>query len=114
MTVLLLVPVNELTLITSSDKGVLMNAMSLKAQPSLIQLNKLIRKVPSYPISISELLHLAKADKQPKEVVDFYKTFRHDQIFESPDDLQSRSEQVDLMRQEGKDMPKEWVVPEED
>jgi len=114
MTVLLLVPVNELTLITSSDKGVLMNAKSLKAQPSLIQLNKLIRKVPSYPISISELLHLAKADKQPKEVVDFYKTFRHDQIFESPDDLQSRSEQVDLMRQEGKDMPKEWVVPEED
>jgi hypothetical protein len=91
-----------------------MNSMALQAQPSLTQLNRLIKKVPSYPISVSDLLHLAKASKQPKEVLDFYKTFNRDQVFENPDDLQGRSEQVEVMRQEEKEMPKEWeVAPEE-
>jgi hypothetical protein len=90
------------------------NSMTLQGQPSLTQLNRLIEKVPSYPISVPDLLHLAKASKQPKEVLDFYKTFNRDQVFESPDDLQGRSEQVEVMRQEEKEMPKEWeVAPEE-
>jgi hypothetical protein len=91
------------------------NAMTMQAQPSLTQLNRLIKMVPAYPISVEGLLHLAKTSRQPKEVLDFYKTFRRDQVFEDPDDLQNRSEQVDVMRQERNEMPKEWeVAPEED
>jgi len=91
-----------------------MNTVTLQSQPSLTQLNSLIKSVQSYPISVSGLLDLARASKQPKEVLDFYKSFRQDQVFEDPDDLQSRSEQVEMMRQEEKDMPRELeTAPEE-
>lgn len=91
-----------------------MNTVTLKPQPSLAQLYGLIKQVPAYPISVSGLLDLAKASKQPKEVLDFYKTFRPDQVFSDPDDLQGRSEQVEMMRQEEKDMPRELeTAPEE-
>jgi hypothetical protein len=91
-----------------------MNTVTLQSQPSLTQLNSLIKRVQSYPISVSGLLDLARASKQPKEVLDFYKSFRQDQVFEDPDDLQSRSEQVEMMRQEEKDMPRELeTAPEE-
>lgn len=87
---------------------------TLRAQPSLTQLNRLIRLVPAYPITVSKLLKIAKSSRQPKEVINFYENFNHDQKFDSPDELQSRSEQVELMRQSEKDMPKEWeVAPEE-
>lgn len=87
---------------------------TLRPQPSLTQLNRLIRLVPAYPVSISKLLDIARASRQPKEVVNFYENFNHDQVFDSHDELQSRSEQVELMRQSEKDMPREWeVAPEE-
>jgi hypothetical protein len=91
-----------------------MNTLTLSAQPSLNQLNNLIRRVPAYPISVSSLLEIAKLSKQPKEVVDFYQSFNHDQIFEDSDELQSRSEQVEIMRQAGKETPREWEVAPED
>jgi hypothetical protein len=91
-----------------------MNTVALQPQPSLTQLNRLIEQVPAYPISVSGLLDLAIASKQPKEVLDFYETFSRDQVFENPDDLQGRSEQVGIMRQEEKDMPRELeTAPEE-
>jgi len=91
-----------------------MNALALQPQPSLTQLNRLINQVSAYPVSVSDLLDLAKASRQPKEVVDFYKTFNRNQVFYSPDELQGRSEQVEMMRQEEKDMPKELeMAPEE-
>lgn len=91
-----------------------MNTVRLQSQPSLAQLNNLIKRVPAYPISVSGLLDLARSSRQPKEVLDFYKTFRQDQVFDDPEDLQSRSEQVEMMRQEEKDMPQELEkAPEE-
>jgi len=87
---------------------------ALNAQPSLTQLNRLIRLVPAYPITISRLLDIARSSNQPKEVVNFYENFNHDQIFATSDDLQNRSEQVELMRQEEKNMPRELeTAPEE-
>ena len=87
---------------------------ALRAQPSITQLNRLIRIVPAYPITISRLLDIARSSRQPKEVVSFYENFGRDQIFDSSDDLQSRSEQVEMMRQSEKDMPREWeTAPEE-
>jgi hypothetical protein len=87
---------------------------TIQVQPSITQLNRLIRLVPAYPITVSRLLDIARSSRQPKEVVSFYENFRHDQVFDSSDDLESRSEQVEIMRQSEKDMPKEWeVAPEE-
>lgn len=90
-----------------------MNA-ALRPQPTLTQLNRLIRLVPAYPVSVSKLLDIARASRQPKEVVNFYENFNHDQVFDDSDDLQNRSEQVELMRRSEKDMPREWeLAPEE-
>jgi hypothetical protein len=87
---------------------------SLRVQPSITQLNRLIRLVPAYPITISRLLDIAKSTRQPKEVVNFYENFDHDQVFDNSDDLQGRSEQVEIMRESEKDMPREWeFAPEE-
>jgi hypothetical protein len=70
--------------------------------------------VPAYPITVSRLLDIARSSRQPKEVVNFYENFNHDQVFEDSEDLQGRSEQVEMMRQSEKDMPKEWeTAPEE-
>ena len=87
---------------------------AIRVQPSITQLNRLIRLVPAYPITVSKLLRLARSSHQPEEVVNFYENFNHDQVFNDQDDLQSRSEQVELMRRSEKDMPREWeVAPEE-
>lgn len=90
-----------------------MNAISLQAQPSRSQLDSLIKQIPRYPISISGLLDFARKHKQPKEVLEFYGGWR-DQVFESPDELQERTEQVEMMRQEEKDMPPEQLVATEE
>jgi len=87
---------------------------ALRAQPTITQLNRLIRLVPAYPVTISKLLKIAHSSRQPKEVVNFYENFDHDQVFHSSEDLQNRSEQVELMRLSEKDMPREWeIAPEE-
>jgi hypothetical protein len=91
-----------------------MKATAPYAQPSLTQLNQLIDKVPNYPVSVRSLLKLAKISKQPKEVVNFYQDFGKDMVFDDQDDLKERTEQVEIMREEGRDMPPEQLrAPEE-
>jgi hypothetical protein len=64
---------------------------------------------------VGQLLNLARQQRAPKAVIDFYKSFDQDQVFRDEDELTGRSEQVDIMRQEEADMPREdLLVPEED
>ena len=88
--------------------------IELTVQPSLKSLDSFIAKVQSFPISARQLLDYAAKSRAPREVVDFYKTFAPDRIFEDKDDLECSSEQVDLMRKEGSGMPlEEERSPEE-
>lgn len=87
---------------------------SLALEPSLNQLNKLISQVSAYPVSIADLLNLARLTRQPKEVLDFYATFQPDQVFNDPDDLQSRSEQVEILRHVKHDMPPDQQIAAEE
>lgn len=89
--------------------------MSVMAmQPKLTQLYDLIDKVSNYPLSTGHLIKLAKDVGAPKEVINFYKSFGQNQIFENEEDLTRRSEQVDMLRQESKDMPDEIQVATEE
>jgi len=91
-----------------------MHAATLQTQPSLAQLTKLINIVPKFPVSAANLVDLAQSSNQPSEVTNFYKTFGQDVVFDTPDDLKERTEQVEIMRQEEREMPPEqMVVPEE-
>ncbi len=85
----------------------------LSVKPSLAELNSLIDKVPRFPFSNQQLLNLAARLRAPKEVVDFYRSFGN-QTYKTKDDLAARTEQVDLMRQEEAQMPKEELVAGED
>lgn len=91
-----------------------MNPARYQDQPTISQLNNLIKKIPKYPISVGRLIELARDTKEPKEVQSFYESFARDLEFDGPEDLKDRSEQVELMRQEEKEMPPEQqVAPEE-
>ncbi len=88
---------------------------SLAAQSSLSKLDSFASRVRNYPVSVRQLLRLAKQNGEPQEVINFYRTFARDQVFDNPDDLTSRTEQVEIMRQEEAGMPKDdMVVPQED
>jgi hypothetical protein len=89
--------------------------ISLVSQPSMNQLYRLIDRVPRYPLSVQKLLKLALDTGAPDEVVNFYKKFASDQVFDSQDDLAGRSEQLEIMRHDKSDMPhEEPAVPVED
>jgi hypothetical protein len=65
--------------------------------PSLSQLNALIARVPSYPITAGQLADLAVKEHAPQSVVDFYKSFHEDEAFSSQEDLLTRSEHIEIM-----------------
>jgi len=77
----------------------------LETQPRLTELHSLIAKVPSYPITVSQLIDLAARTRASKSVVEFYKAFPEDEIFSDRDDLITRTEQIDLLEME--DQPEE-------
>jgi hypothetical protein len=79
----------------------------LTIQPALNDLYKLIEKVPKFPVSNRQLVEFASKARAPKSVVDFYRTFSDNRVYISRDELSAVSEQVDLMRQEEADMPRE-------
>jgi hypothetical protein len=83
----------------------MLNVLAIK--PPLNDLYKLIDKVPKYPLSNRQLVNFASKVRAPKEVVDFYRTFNDSRIYKNRDDLATISEQVDLMRQEEAEMPRE-------
>lgn len=85
----------------------------LEGHPSLTDLHSLITKVPGFPITVKQLVELAKKKTAPKAVVDFYKAFPEDEIFEDKDDLISRTESVEILRHQT--APREEMhAPEED
>ena len=89
--------------------------LTTMARPSLNELYGLINQVPSYPLSIKKLLKLARDTGASKEVLGFYKAFSNDQVFDSQDDLAGRTEQLEIIRHDKSDMPRETpVVPLED
>lgn len=84
----------------------------LTIRPPLADLYKLIDKVPKYPLSNRQLIDLAAKSKSPREVIDFYRTF-NDRVYKSRDELAAVSEQVDMMRQDEAEMPRESARDEE-
>ena len=74
----------------------------LNSQPTLTDLEALISKVPSFPFSVKQLIRLAREAHFPEEVINFYKTFPKDEVFEDAEDLIARTEQVEMMQHEEK------------
>jgi hypothetical protein len=89
--------------------------VTLSAQPSLNELDGFIDRVRSYPISAAQLLRLARDSKASNRIINFYRSFAPDRVFTDKDDLESSSEQVDILRQERPSMPhEEPAIPQED
>lgn len=87
----------------------------LKSLPSLADIEALVAKVPHFPFSIRELIELAEEEHFPEDVIDFYKTFPDDEVFEDADDLLTRTEQIEIMQHEEAKQPYDLgQVPEED
>jgi hypothetical protein len=87
---------------------------TLTSTPSLDTLYTFIDKVNSYPITPRQLIGVAKDKRAPKSIVNFYAAFDPNQEFEDKDDLVSRSEQVEIMREQEAEMPREEErAPEE-
>ena len=80
---------------------------TLAMQSSLSDLHGFIAKVRGYPVSVRQLIKFARDSQAPKDVIKFYETFDDDQVFKDKDDLTSRSEQVEIMREESGEMPRE-------
>lgn len=85
--------------------------IQLNNPPSLDELQTLSAKVPYFPISSHQLVKFASSIDAPKNVIDFYKAFPHDEMFISHDDLWTRSEQIELMEEQ--DEPFEIVLSHE-
>lgn len=85
---------------------------TLAAQPNLPELYSLINKVQKYPLSVQRLLKLAAETGASKEVMNFYRAFAKDQVFDSEEDLAGRTEQIEIMNRE--EMPREELVATED
>lgn len=85
----------------------------LEEHPLLTDLHTLINKVPSYPISVKQVVGLAQKKSTPKNVVDFYKAFPEDEVFEDKDDLLTRTENLEILHHQT--APREEMhAPEED
>ncbi|HSW78418.1 MAG TPA: hypothetical protein VLF88_00150 [Candidatus Babeliales bacterium] len=81
--------------------------MQAIATPSLNDLNGFISKVSTYPVTVKELLTIAKRIGAPKDVISFYQIFDPQIKFKNEEDLSTSSEQVDILRQERNEMPRE-------
>jgi hypothetical protein len=89
--------------------------MEATINPTLSELQRLIDKVPRYPLSISQLLKIAKEKGASSQVRHFYQKFANDRVFTSRKDLLNITEQVEIMRSSRRDMPLEQpMVPIED
>lgn len=65
--------------------------------PTISQLYDLIEAVPRFPISARQLAAFARRKGADKKVVNFYKYFPTQTLFNSPEDLAARSEMVEMM-----------------
>lgn len=72
----------------------------LEEQPTLTDLHSLISKVPAFPINTHDLVELASKYRFPKTVIDFYKAFKPDQVFQDRDDLATKTESLEILHHE--------------
>lgn len=84
----------------------------IEDQPTLTDLHGLINEVPTYPVTVRQLLDLASQKHSSRAVVDFYETFPEDEAFTDKDDLLSTTESVEMLRHQRARV--EIIVPEED
>lgn len=83
-------------------------------QPSLEDIYALAGQVRDYPVSVEELVDIARRSGASEEVISFYDSFMPWMTFHSQDELLGCSEQVDIMRAERSEMPREEELsPEE-
>jgi hypothetical protein len=85
----------------------------VKRQPLLTDLRSVIDAVPRFPITVKQLVELARRKKAPDAAVAFYKSFPDDGVFEDKDDLLSRTESVEILRPQSAPA-EEMRAPEED
>ena len=77
-------------------------------------INELIDQVHSYPVSVGQLINLARAVETPTSVVNFYRSLPEGVVFETEDDLRARSELLELMNREEAEQPYEVMVSSEE
>ena len=75
--------------------------------PRLDELYGFIDRVKEYPMPVDRLVNIARRSGAPSDIVGFYKSFDPAVVFANKEELVSRSEQVDIMREESADMPQE-------
>jgi hypothetical protein len=68
----------------------------IDSQPKLTELHRLIGDV-SFPINIKTLVRTARLKRYNDEVIDFYKAFPPDQVFFDRDELEARTEQIEIL-----------------
>lgn len=85
----------------------------ITANPGLDELKGVIRKVPHYPVAAKDVTRLAESSGADHEVVEFYRSFPDDTVFEDKEDLLVRTEAIEAMARD--DQPREiYRAPEED
>ena len=80
---------------------------AITSNSHLRSLDNFISGVDRYPVTVSELLQMARDLNAPKSIIDFYARFAPWLTFFDQEELSSRSEQVDILREEVPAMPKE-------
>jgi len=88
---------------------------TLATTPTLGELSRFVANIRAYPVSAGQLLEKAKRTHAPKAVEQFYQSFDQDRVFKDKDDLAAVTEQVEILREEGEEMPQDGLsAPEED
>lgn len=84
------------------------------AQPTLTELNRFIRQVPSYPVSAGQLQQIARREGASRKIINFYRSFAPDRQFKDRDELTASSDVVEMMRQAEPQTPQEEEKAPED
>lgn len=69
-------------------------------QAKLTDIHSLIDQVPRYPISVKRLVALARKRRVNREVIIFYKAFSDSIVFTDRDDLDAKTEAIQIIQGE--------------
>lgn len=86
----------------------------LVRQPRINELEALIAKVPSYPLSARHMVALALRQHASPAAIEFYSAFPDDTLFRDEEELLARSEQVAIMDMNLQEQPREILVAAEE
>ena len=87
--------------------------ITVTSQPSLNELKGFTAKVPGFPLSAEQLLQFARDTGASPKIINFYKKFASYRVFKDRDDLTASSEQVDILRAEEPQMPREEIAADD-